>query len=80
MSLYHSLKHTGKPLGFIFGTKTRAEISSNAHIDIERIFMLGARGNLISLILGGPSLHIKSGTSFAAHELPRVGGGIALNI
>lgn len=82
-SVYYSLRHTGRPIAFVFDKRTSVSIARDATIDIPALFLLGPSApHVVHRTLGGSRLFVTAeGTVRTTTEsAARIGPGSLLNI
>ncbi|ELZ82324.1 acetyltransferase [Haloferax elongans ATCC BAA-1513] len=82
-SVYHSLRHTGSPVGLILGKRTSVRIHSDSTVELSRPLLIDAKNTrMIHQSIGGSRLFVsRSGTLRTTGQgSSRIGSGTMLNI
>lgn len=82
-SVYHSVRHTGVPVGLILGKKTSVQIHPHSTVELPRPFLLDAQNiRTIHQTIGGSRLFVNSEGSLrtTGERAARIGSGTMLNI
>lgn len=83
-SVRHSLRHTGRPLAFVFGRRVAVDVSRDATVDLPIPFLLDAYNvKVTNQVLGGSAIHVSDDATFrttggTGHA--RIGSGSVLNV
>lgn len=82
-SVYYSLRHTGRPVAFVFDNRTSVSIARDATIDIPALFLLGPSApRIVHRSLGGSRLFVTADGTIrvTTDSVARIGPGSLLNI